>query len=297
MTRREFLLGGVKAAATFLAYEALVRPARAHGGFLSGLRRGTLREARLDQVPHLDESLHVLAAYLGRYAPPPQAFAPGGDWDAAYDLIEWDGSPIEAAFYRRNRVIGTAFVSRRAGPDGIRYEKEQVLRLEGFESRLSAVAWCSREALPRLQEWSTRFATQPLKGRGSPLKFAETGVQRGGGLEISSASGVRRLPAPRGATISWAVLDALRDARADVGGRQPLPAFDLLHDFTSPRPDQRLERYGVLELSLDGRAHRLHGFVQTGTATEPTHFWVDEAGRPLLVTAGLRSLALVSVGA
>jgi len=71
--------------------------------------------------------------------------------------------------------------------------------------------------------------------------------------------------------------------------------FDLFHDLTSYRPHQRLVPYGRLELQLDGQRHILHGFVQTGVATEPTHIWIDSAGRPLLLTGGLLSMGLASI--
>jgi hypothetical protein len=49
-------------------------------------------------------------------------------------------------------------------------------------------------------------------------------------------------------------------------------------------------------MSIGGQDYQLHGFIQTGMASEPTHYWIDSAGRPLLITGGLLSSALKSVG-
>jgi hypothetical protein len=299
LDRREFLVGGIKASLAFLACGPLARPAwgARHAGGPVG--HPPIREASLTRIPSLDESLQVLAAYLARYAPPPGPFPATGGWRATYDLIEWEGSPIDAAFLRRNRVIGNLALARKPGAPGagLAYEADQVIRMQGFESSLRSSLQCSADRLPRLLSWNTQYRCRPLGRPGATQTLDEQGRHAGGFLEIKSAAGVRRLPAPRPVASQWVVLDALRGQRADAADALAVGEFDLFHDLTSLRPEQRIAPCGRLDLQLGAERHQLHGFVQTGRGTEPTHYWIDAAGRPLLVTAGLLSMALASVQA
>lgn len=292
--RREFILGGFKVTLAFLAAGALPRPARAESWTLRA-GHGRLREARIDQIPVLDDSLQVIAAYLARYEPPRGNFPAAGPWIAAYDLIEWDGSAIGASFYRRNRVIGGTVLTRLLDGEEYRYEALQTVRMQGFESTLKSSARCVRAEVPHLRAWRTRYESRREGQTAVVSAIEEQGWHDRGILEIASEAGVRRVETERPVLPQFALLDGLRGARADRAVPSIAADFDLLHDLTSYRPRQRVEPYGVLDIRLNDRRHRLHGFVQTGVGTEPTHIWIDEAGRPLLVTAGLLSRALVSV--
>jgi hypothetical protein len=296
-TRREFLLGGVRISLAFFASEALAGSARA--GEHSTARRGCgpLRESRLTSIPHLHESLNVLAAYLVRYSPPTGDFPNNGGWTANYDLIEWEGSSRNANFVRRNCVIGRMTVGRLPGwADGaVDYELDYAIGIRGFESTLKSTMQCSAGPLPGLQKWKTRYESRAMRRGGSGLALSEDGRHQDGMMEIVSAAGVRRFKTDRPVVTQWGLMDRLRGARTD--GTDPMPEleFDLLHDLTSYRPNQRLAPCGVLEIGLDDRRQTLHGFAQIGTGTAPTHYWVDTAGRTLLVTGGLLSMGLNSV--
>jgi hypothetical protein len=301
MHRRDFLLGGIKVSLSFLVLDALAVPA--FGQRSGGAAHGhlPLRPGNLTRPPdNLDDSLNVLAAYLARYAPPLGQFTAAKAWKARYDLLEWVGSPTMdgAAFSRSNRVLGHMEVTRRPGSAGAgaSYELDHALTLNGFETTLQATMQCAAGSLPGLQDWTTNYAMRPSKSRAPALTLSEQGRHRDGLLEITSAAGVRRFETDRPVLPQWAVLDALGAARGRPGDFTGEGEFDLFHDLTSYRPLQRLRPCGVLEISLDGRAHTLRGFVQTGWGTEPTHYWIDAAGRPLLVTGGLFSSALTALG-
>jgi len=300
MHRRDFLLGGVKVGLSFLLLDSLSLPAFARQGGEGARGRAPFSRNDLTRLPdHLDDSLNVIAAYLAQYAPPEGHFPADGAWKARYDLIEWMGTPTGegAIFSRSNRLLGHLAVTRRPGSAGagVGYDLDHAITINGFESTLVATMQCSGGRLPGLMTWATDYEMYARKRRGSAMRLSERGRLQDGVLEIASAAGSRRFETDRPVLPQWAVLDALRGARADSAGSDAQLEFDLLHDLTSYRPHQRLVPCGVLDINLGGRAQTLHGFVQTGWGSQPTHYWVDSAGRPLLVTAGLLASGLTSI--
>lgn len=298
MHRRDFILTGVKVSLSLLLCDAFAAPA--FGQRASGIRRGrrTLHPSDLTVPPAgLDDSLNVVAAYLAEYAPPAGAFPAGGAWTAEYDLLEWKGTPSMdgAKFSRGNRVLGQLAVTRRPGAGGVTYAVDQAITLNGFTTTLRSTSRCTADRLPALVDWAADYEMAPGSRGGSAMRLAERGRHQGGVLEVATATGVRRFETDRPVAPQWAVLDALGGPKVGRAGSVPEAEFDLFHDLTSYRPQQRLRPCGVLQISLDGRASTLHGFVQIGRAAQPTHYWIDAAGRPLLVTGGLGASALTSL--
>jgi hypothetical protein len=305
MHRRDFILSGVKVSLSFLAWDALSSPIFGQGREAGASARPSLGQIDLTNPPDsFSDSLNVIAAYLVQYRPPTENFPANGAWKATYDVIEWKGSPSGegAKFSRQNRVIGRLAMTRRpqaggdSGPNsamGVGYDLDHAITINGFESTLKSTMTCSGGRLPGLLDWKTDYEMHPIKQGLSPLTLSERGRHQDGVLEITSLAGTRRIPTDRLVASQWAVLDALRGARADPVATEV--EFDLLQDLTSYRPHQVLKPCGVLEISLDGKSHRLHGFVQTGWGMQPTHTWIDAAGRPLLVTGGLLANALISI--
>jgi hypothetical protein len=298
MLRRDFIVAGVKVSLSLLLCDALAVPA--WGQRNGGIRRGRrlTNPANLTVPPAgLDDSLNVVAAYLAEYAPPEGGFPAGGAWTAQYDLLEWKGSPSMdgAKFSRGNRVVGQLAVTRRPGPGRVAYDVDQAITLNGFKSTLRSSSRCTADPLPALVDWTTDYEMSPSSRSGSTMKLAERGRHQGGLLEITTATGLRRFQTDRPVAPQWAVLDALAGAKGTRPAAAPAVEFDLFHDLTSYRPQQRLQACGVLEIRLDGRVSTLHGFVQMGRGAQPTHYWIDDAGRPLLVTGGLGASALTSL--
>ncbi len=298
--RRDFILDGVKVTLSFLALEALGSPLCARSVWSSGGNSRSLNPIDLNSPPaNLDDSLDVIAAYLVQYAPPTGTFPANGAWKATYDVIEWMGSPSGegAKFSRRNRSAGRMVVTRRPASRGagVAYNLDHAIAINGFESTLRSTMNCSVGPLPGLIDWKTDYEMHSLRKSRPPMKLGEKGWHRDGELGIAGVAGTRKIRTDRPVVPQWAVLDALRGTRADPAEAGAELEFDLLHNLTSYRPRQVLKPCGLLEIALDGRAQELHGFVQTGPGTQPTHYWIDSLGRPLLVTGGLLSSALVSV--
>jgi len=191
------------------------------------------------------------------------------------------------AVTRRSESAGT----------GVSYDFDNDIRMYGFASLLKSTMQCSGDPLPGLLDWTTEYEMRSINKPGSPVKLTEHGRHKDGVLEITNSSGTRQTKTGRPIAPQWAVMDALRGAKAIPSDPMAGVEFDLLHDLTSYRPHQRLAPCGVLDITLDGKPYTLHGFIQTGMGTMPTHYWIDADGRPLLATAGLLSIAMTSIQA
>lgn len=295
MHRREFLIGGMKVGLSFLALDALALPAFAQAAAPPG-------PFKITQPPeHLDDSLNIMAAFLAQYQPPREAVPTAGSWRARYDILEWIGtarSPlpgVTAPYSRRNRVVGRLAVMRRpaAGPANVGYDVDYSIELNGFVSTLRASMQCAVDVIPFLREWDVDYEKHAVKAPGTAVSLSEDGLHENGVLTVKSRAGERRIPAPRPVVPQWAVMDALRSPEA--AGSVANVEFDLFHNLTSFRPRQRVRPCGTLGMSFGSTTTTLHGFVQTGSGTEPIHYWLDGEGRPLLFTGGLMSYALTGI--
>lgn len=297
LSRREFSFGGAKVGLAFLAGRALAPllgqpagPARP-----AGRRPGWID---LTSIPSIDDSLALLAAYLLEYRPPSGQFTATA-WKAVYDVIEWRGTTRVPGshFSRGNRAAGYLAVTRQLHGDSLTYSVDQDITIAGFGSRLESTMTCAAAPFPALREWETAYAKRPLSHLGTRMTLKEKGRAREGALDITTGSATRQIPTTRPVAPQWAVHDGLGAlARDRAAQTEPTDVeFDLFHDLTSFRPHQRLMHSGTLDITLGGTTHQLHGFLQLGLGTEPTHHWVDGQGRCLLTTGGLLASALTAL--
>lgn len=293
--RREFLIGGMKVGVSLLALDRLALPAFAQAA-------APLTQFSISQPPeHLDDSLNIMAAFVAQYQPPREPVPTAGAWRAHYDILEWIGTPRSplpgktVPYSRRNRAVGRLSVMRRpgAGPATVGYDVDYSIDLNGFVSTLRASMQCYVDTIPTLREWDVDYEKHADKAPGTAVSLSEDGLHENSVLTVKSLAGVRHIPAPRPIAPQWAVIDALRAANASSAVADV--EFDLFHNLTSFRSRQRVRPCGTLEMSLGGATTTLHGFVQTGSGSEPIHYWLDAAGRPLLFTGGLVSYALTAI--
>jgi hypothetical protein len=300
--RRDFLISGVKVSLCFIACDAL-----GFRGF--GAQQRPLAPV-IDPANSVDDSLHIIADYLTRYTPPEGNFPADGSWKATYELLDW-AHPRKVV----NKIFGRVAVTRRPAGAGIAYDVDYTNIVIDFASSLKSTMQCTADRLPALIEWKTDYETHVdpskminrIEGFGDPkhmpgvatappASLAEQGSHKDGVLEFTTKLGSRKLRTDRPVAPQWTLLDALRNAKADPSDPMANIEFDFLHDLTSYRPRQRLRPVGVLDIAVaGGKTQTFHGFVQTGIGTEPTHYWIDSDGRPLLVTEGIISCALTSI--
>jgi hypothetical protein len=83
---------------------------------------------------------------------------------------------------------------------------------------------------------------------------------------------------------------------ADLPGEDlEIKAFSILKDLAVLQPGQSLYPDVPAEIAMKNGPQTLKSFVQTGEGIHPTHFLLDATNRPLFITAGLLSLALVEI--
>jgi hypothetical protein len=292
--RRDFLVSGVKASLCFIACDAFASAAEPG-------KPGHLGHA----TRNIDDSLHIIADYLTLYTPPAGNFPASGSWKATYDILQ--------RATRRKAAYGHMVVTRRPVAGGITYDTDFHNRLFDFGSSLKSTMRCSADPLPRLVEWTTDYEVylqpdpppewmQEFNGSIPPLSsvpptsMRERGTHKDGVLEISTSLNSRKIQTDRPVAPQWAVLDALRNAKADSSAPIANLDFDLFHNLTSYRPHQRLRPSGVLDITMGNLPPQtFHGFYQTGIGSEPTNYWIDSQGRPLFMTEGLISAALTNI--
>jgi hypothetical protein len=307
MRRRDFLISGVKVSLCFAACDAL--------SFRSLGAQPTLNPLNplkpvVDPALSVNDSLHTIADYLTRYTPPAGDFPADGSWKATYALLDW-AHPRKCL----NKIFGHATVTRRPAGAGIAYEVDYANIVIDFVTTMKSTMQCTGDRLPALIEWKTDYETHvdttkminriegfgdprnmPVAATAPPASLSEQGRRRDGALEFTTKLGTRTVRTDRPVASQWAVLDALRNAKADPADPMAAIEFDLLHDLTSYRPRQRLTPAGVLDIALAcGVSQTFHGFVQTGRGTEPTHYWIDSRGRPLIMTEGMIACALTGI--
>jgi hypothetical protein len=291
--RRDFLIAGAKVTLCLIACDS---------GILSAWADEDGDAVELPQ--HLDDSLNIIGAYLSKYTPPAGAFPGNGCWKATYEVMSW------AAARQGPKTFGDITVVRRPSAHGISYEVENLNELFEFRSNLRSKMECSAKALPGLLQWTTDYEchTDPhfsgniqtfgnggkkaILSTAGPVALSETGSHANGVLEIATRLGTRKFNTDRPVLTQWSLLDALRGAPDSVVSTE----FDMLHDLTSYRPHQHVIRVGDLEIAMAGGLRQtFRGYLRTGFGTEPTHYWIDPQGRPLLVTEGVISHALTDL--
>ena len=117
-------------------------------------------------------------------------------------------------------------------------------------------------------------------------------------------------------TASWCLIEAVQRLPHRPG---PEYRFDLLDHWEEPKAAQRLEWYGTAVMTLGGKrvvhyrearklergvvyapevmieggaSRTLHAWAQTGAGVVPVVYWMDDAGRLLLVLSGLSAFVL-----
>ena len=109
-----------------------------------------------------------------------------------------------------------------------------------------------------------------------------------GSLEdgVVRITGRRPFVADKPVTTNWSLFAAVQRPNADVGLGSP---FDLLEETDQPKLNHVLTRRPPAEVLLDGRKRTLGGYEHLGDGILPRDYWLDERGRLVLVTAGMRA--------
>ncbi len=292
MKRRDFLVQSIEAALlTYLGGST----ALAAGGQRQvdrAARKRTAKAAgkggvRTKQVPSHVAALNPVSAYLQSYVPPDGILDPMQRQTLTFEIVGW-GTGKD----RQNvsvPILGEVTVVRTPSSDAVQYE---VTRRLGKEETMTGRFRCRTDRWHSLEEWQYEYKLSSGQQNINKLTFtSQSGKKAGGNVTIRTDRAESVLACPTPLLCRYGVLD--------MSGRlnefcKPEHAFTLLHEPSGLRPGQRF-RQDAGDVLPGGRKPPIETVLQTGPATVPTHWIVDEQGRPLFVTAFLTSWALKSI--
>ena len=240
-------------------------------------------------------------------------FDPSGEWAMKWSLYACIHGP---------QVIGDVTIRRDFGPiGGVSLRVHHTKKLMGGTRRLDALlhigkreeadSTIARLSTPRW--WSFRAVVLGAGGRPIP----ETRLERrlevldgklrmvnrpfGGGAKSDSAESKKptsqQIDMPADSphfTTRWALFDAVaRMAVEPVAAAEPME-FTLIDHCDQVKPDQRLIVRGKVTVELGGKPVEMTVIDQLGRGVMPFTYWIDSAGRPLLITTGLETYVLES---
>lgn len=154
---------------------------------------------------------------------------------------------------------------------------------------------CSLDPIPRLLSWSTdtKFTgTDRTQYADVAPAFTErvrvTGSQFH--VQIGDRSFVRQ--GCKEPTCDWLVFAGVQCLLQDKAARRKPLSFSMLEGLRNLRAEQTLVYCGLQMHQLGDTQVRLHAFEQTGQGILPYQYYLNEAGRLVLVITGYRMVVL-----
>jgi len=231
--------------------------------------------------------LRSLATALRTYNPPAERFDPTGSWDQTWGVYTLAGRVASA------RTVGSLTLRRRvSGRDAtleVAYDKQ--LGASGRQNVAATLYGRADGPLGTPDRWT--FQIDVLDAAGKPVPHTQVrkraAVEKGI-LTIGDAAQTRRIPIAGPCTVNWCLFDAAQ--RLPGKDMRPLE-FTLIDHFDQPKPETTLAYRTPMSVTIaGGRTVATHAYEQFGRGNVPWVYWVDEAGRLLLVVAGLEGYVL-----
>ena len=231
-------------------------------------------------APSDDFTLRALRHILETYELPSNDFAPEGAWTHNYLIYTWTSGML--------RHMAELVLSREPTSSG--HKLIGACRRPGFSGYSHFVqleADCLPNALGTPRSWTatTRMATKI----GQPPYLMTGGKAVGKALDraIQLDHGItqRTYELQEPFTLRWCLFEAVQRLPRDENRQLD---FTLVDEFDQPWPGQVLRLQNQLRLLLGSGPQKLTGYAQIGRGMSyPTMYWMDEAGRLLLVVSGL----------
>jgi len=209
------------------------------------------------------------------FPPVPGDYQVDGDWTQTYRI--WGNS---GRFRFQNKDMGCLTVRRVRSAGRIEFFVDRVLvNADGIEHISKAHIECRDDELATLVRWKleVQFTDSSRCPRPELAMTLEGEAQEGGYLETCQGA-QHRLEAPPPCTADWCL--------ADVVQRNPgLDAsFTVLEDLSKVKPGHRTARLRAdlaEKLAADGM--RPFCVYEVGWGSLPRQYWLDEAGRAILI--------------
>jgi len=292
MKRRDFLAQSIEAALLTYLGGGPALAARGRTQVDKAARKRAAKVAGtggvgIKQIPSHVAALNPVSAYLQSYVPPDGILDPTRRQTLAFDIVGW-GTGKD----RRNvsaPILGEVTVVRNPSSGVVEYEVRQQL---GKEEIMTGRFLCRTDHWHSLEEWQYEYVLSTGQENIDRLtRTRQSGKNAGESVTVRTDGAESILACPTPLLCRYGILD--------VAGRlkefcQVEDAFTVLHEPSGLRPGQRFRQDAGGTLP-GGRKRPVQTILQTGPVTVPTHWIVDEQGRPLFITAFLTSWALKSI--
>jgi hypothetical protein len=233
-------------------------------------------------------AFNPVSGYVQSYSPPEGRISPDQQQTLVFDIVGWktgkDRKSPDAP------LLGEATVVRHPAADGVRYE---VTQRNGADDVLTGTFRCNASAFHSLVSWEYEHALGAQAANVAGWSRIRCEGECDGKKAVVRTNGSRSVTAVAAPLLCrWGLLDA---AARMAELCSPTSRCSVLEVPSGLRHGQQFteDRKVVLPGAVSSP---IRTYLQTGPATLPTHWIVDEAGRPLFVTAFLTSWALKSIG-
>lgn len=185
---------------------------------------------------------------------------------------------------------GVLRIDRAATAEGHwRFQVSQELRTQGRKSKESqevkADFLCASGDFPQLISWSLSSVDKQDSKKLTYTQNEEKGRIEAGQIVYGDDKPVSLSKVSRPLTANWALFYYVPAWAAGAG---EVPTFDTLEELQFYRPEHTLVAAGEEDFRFGGgKVWRLRAFKQMGRGILPIVYWLDEAGRPLLVSTAV----------
>ncbi len=265
--------------------------------YLAGIGLGTDTSGSECPVRSTPPGFGPVSHYLREYKPPTGRFAPDRAQTMRFDVVYW--YTIDARMTPQNMVIGEVTVKRTpvAGSDLIRFDVQRtVSKIEELSASIICRGDVTRTPVSwRLDHRSASALEEELVREG---RFIQTGEFDGKTVVTKQGAIERRTDVSDPLCCQWGLLEQAGQVQKVSGEKH---AKVIERGFFGKRISVLVEPSGVRSDQLVVKqalgkplpnAGPLTAWLQTGPGTVPTHWIVDDEGRPLFVTIFTTSLGL-----
>jgi len=227
-----------------------------------------------------DFPLDTIGRLVDRIALPEEAFDASGSWQSRFGVYSTVGNGSR---------VGQLSLQRVVKPGGrvlldMKYEKTH---LGGRQQITAKIHLPAHSRLSTPSDWSFRAHVLDASGRVfENTRIKKSVVVNSGTMTVHDASGSTEIPLQGEYALNWALFDAVGRLPAE---RMTRARFTLIDHFDQVKPDHVLSFRTTTDVTIGGRARRLHAYDQLGRGIVPWVWWVDEDGRLLAAVSGLET--------
>ena len=218
--------------------------------------KGDLTLANPASATNLPHSLAKVQECLAGFEAPSGPFDPNGEWEHRYAV--WIVLP-ESQF-GKTAAFGALRIRRQPAGDAARLEVS-LAAIQGANRsscyRAEARITCATDRLSTPRAWELRTVMLDVKNKTIEGTEAQETGEVAGGVMRWRRKGERTMTAPKEFTSNWSLFDAIQRLPGNEAG--PM-VFDMFEEMDLLKPNQRLAYRQTIEMPVDGKTVKLHGF-------------------------------------